>query len=206
MNIKTMTIIKHFIYGFVLLIAAIMMFSCNLEDFDLKKLTNKEDIIPEIFAPLAYGTFKVSDLVTATIPDGFQIPTGGIPLDSIKLFKTGTSFRNAAIDSVYLITNFTNDTPCDMEFDLSFIDMSTGLRLGQIFNSGMIPANTKDNRIQFPFGPVDQDNLMNSTSIKLDFKISSPAGNPVLFKAVKKTSFTIRISFYSPVNLRKLTY
>ncbi|MCX6236840.1 MAG: hypothetical protein NTY07_04640, partial [Bacteroidia bacterium] len=69
-----------------------------------------------------------------------------------------------------------------------------------------IPANTEDNLIQFPFGPVDQDNLMNSTAVKLNFKMSSPpAGSPILYKAVKNTAFTIRISFYSPVNLRKLT-
>ncbi|MCX6236839.1 MAG: hypothetical protein NTY07_04635, partial [Bacteroidia bacterium] len=124
-----MTIINRFITGIVFFFSAIMLFSCNLEDFNLKKLTNKEDIIPDVFAPLAYGTFKVSDLVTAAIPDGFPIPAAGMRLDSITLSKTGTSFRSAAIDSVYLITHFTNNTPCDMEFDLSFIDISTGLRI-----------------------------------------------------------------------------
>ena len=201
---KAMTIIRFSILGLALLIAAILLFSCNLEDFNLKKLTNKEDIIPDVYAPLAYGTFKVSDLVTSPGPgDNYQIPVSGVQLSPIILSKTGTSFRNAAIDSVYLITHYTNNTPCVMSFDFSFIN-STGLTIGKIFSSGVIPAGAVDFRIQFDLGPIDQDNLMNATDIKLSIKIASPAGSSILYKAAKNTLFTLNLSFYAPVNLRKL--
>jgi len=200
-----MTIIRFSILGFVLLIAVVLLFSCNLEDFNLKKLTNKEDIIPDVYAPLAYGTFKVSDLVTSPGPgDNYQIPVAGIPLSPIILSKVGTSFRSAAIDSVYLITHYTNNTPCDMAFDLSFFDSLTGLTIGNTFSSGVIPAGAVDFRIQFDLGPQDQDNLTNATAIKLSIKIASPAGSSILYKAAKNTLFTIDLSFYAPVNLRKL--
>lgn len=201
---KVMTISRFSGLGFALLIVAILLFSCNLEDFNLKKLTNKEDIIPKVYAPLAYGTFKVSDLVTSPPNDNSSIPAGpGLDLNSIILSKIGTSFRNAAIDSVYLITHFTNNTLCDMSFDFSFID-ATGLTIGKTFSSGVIPSDTIDFKIQFDLGPTDQDNLQSATDIKLSIKIASPAGKSILYKDAKNKSFTINLSFYAPVNLRKL--
>lgn len=200
-----MIIIKRFIPGVMLFFAAIMLFSCNLEDFNLKKLANPDDIIPEIFAPLAYGTFKAEDLVTATISNNFPIPVAGFPLDSVMLSKTGTSFRSSAIDSVYLIIHFTNNTLVDMEFNISFIDKLTGNKLGNSFTSEKIAPGAIDQKIEFKLDPVDQDNLMNSSDIRLGFTLSSPAGaNPILYKAVKKAPFTVKISFHAPVNLQKL--
>jgi hypothetical protein len=200
-----MTIIRFSILGFVLLVAAILLFSCNLEDFNLKKLTNKEDIIPDVFAPLAYGTFKVSDLTNPGPGDNFLIPAGGFPLNPpLLLNKTGTSFRSNAIDSVYLITHFTNDTPCDMSFDLSFFDSSKNLTIGKTFPSGVIPVGAKDFQIQFGLGPTDQDNLVNSSDLKISFSIASPSGSSILYKQIKNTFFTINLSFHAPVNLRKL--
>lgn len=200
-----MAIIKRFIPVFVLFFAAIMLFSCNLEDFNLKKLTNKDDIIPDVYTPLAYGTFKVSDFVSVPVPgDNSQIPNGGLSLEPVLLNKTGTLFRSAAIDSVYLITRFTNETPCDIEFELSFVDAS-GTLIGLPFPAGKIPAGAVDQKIQFPLGPIDQDNLQSATDIKLSFKVLSPdLANPILYKAIKKTLFTVKISFSAPVNLRKL--
>ena len=56
-----MQLIRRFISVVVLLFAAIMLFSCNLDDFNLNKLADPIDIVPDVYAPLAYGTFKVKD-------------------------------------------------------------------------------------------------------------------------------------------------
>ncbi len=189
----------------LLITTAIFLFSCNLEDFNLKKLADPVDIVPEVFAPLAYGTFKVEDLAPVPVPgDNIAIPVGGINLLPVILTKTGTSFRSAAVDSVYLITHFTNETPCDMEFELSFTD-AAGIRIGYPYPSGKISAGAIDQNIQFPLGPTDQDFLQTDTNIKLTFRISSPGvANPILYGAVKSKSFTVKISFYAPVKLVKL--
>ena len=200
-----MKAIKIYMSGLVLFLVTVMLFSCNLEDFDLKKLANPDDITPDIFAPLAYGTFKVSSLTNTPFLNSDQIPAGGLSLDPVNLNKTGTSFRSAAIDSVYLITYLTNDTPCNIEFDLSFVN-SFGTQLAAPFTSGIIPANTTDKRIQFDLGPVDQDNLQKASAIKLAFKISSPdPATPITYGAVKTKSFTVKISFHAPVDLTKLS-
>lgn len=199
-----MTTITRFISGVALFIAAIVLFSCNLDDFNLKKLANPTDIVPDVYAPLAYGTFKVDDLVTAPILDTTPIPVGGLVLDPLVVSKNGTSFRTAAIDSIYLVIHVTNDTPVETKFELSFFDSSAGVNLGIPFDSGTIPANAKDKRIQFNLGPSDQDNLMNSTDLKISFSLLSPAGSTILYKVVKSTSITVKIGFHAPVNLWKL--
>jgi len=195
-----------YISGLVLFVFVTTIFSCNLEDFNLDKLSEHHGVVPTLFAPICYGTFEVEDMITGPVADGFPIPSDSLPIVSISLKKTGANFRSNALDSVYLVTHFTNDTPVNIEFGLNFISASTGLPIGQTFHSGKIPAYAKDFRIQFNLGPVDQDNLMDSSDIKLSFNLSSPdAANPILYKEVKNTLFTIKISFYAPVYLWKIS-
>lgn len=191
--------------GIVLFILAVMLFSCNLEDFNMNKLADPVDIVPEVYAPLAYGTFKVDDLITAIIPDTFQIPLSGLALDLIAIDKTGTSFRNAAIDSIFLILHITNESPVDIQLTLGFLSSNTGPAIGKTFTSVPVPAGSKDYRIQFDLGPTDQDNLTNSTYIGLDITLISPISGTHTFGEVKSKSVTVKIAAYAPVHLWKLT-
>ena len=201
-----MKLIKGFIWGVAILFTVSLFFSCNLDDFNFKKLADTNDVVPEVFAPLAYGTFTVDDLVVSgSLSDNFPIPSTGLELDSVIVNKTGKSFRSTAIDSVYLVTHFTNNMPVDIEFNLSFIDTLTGNPLGKVFLSGVIPAGSTDQKILFSLGSVDQDNLAKASGISLNFKLSSPdATNPILYKAVKLKTFTLKISFYAPLNIQRL--
>ena len=71
--------------------------------------------------------------------------------------------------------------------------------------SGKIPPGAIDQKIEFPLGIDDQENLKKASDIILVFKISSPdVANPILYKAIKNTTFVVKISFYAPLNLRKL--
>lgn len=200
-----MKLLKHSISGFVLLFASIVLFSCNLEDFNLNKLSKTNNLIPDVFAPFAYGTFKVSDLAPTPAPlDNDQIPASGINLDPIIISKVGTSFSSVAIDSVYLITHFTNETLCDMEFELSFVTAS-GIQIGKSYNSGIITSGAKDFRIPFfDLGRVDQNNLAKATDIKLSFKLFPSILGNTTYGLVKSKQFSVKLSFYAPVDLQKL--
>ena len=172
----------------------------------MNKLADPVDIVPDVYAPLAYGTFNVKDLVTVPAPaDNMVLPAGGFPLIPLPVIKTGSSFSSAAIDSVYLITYITNNTPADMEFNLSFLGSATGAPIGKVFNSAKISGNPIESRTVFGLGPTDQSNLQNATYIKLDFKLTPPSPTPITYGDVKAKSFTIKISFYAPVHLWKLT-
>jgi len=200
-----MKLVRHSISVFVFLLASIILFSCHLEDFNLNKLAVPVDIVPEVYAPLAYGTFTVANLVPLPAPaNSTLIPSSGIELPLV-VSKSGTSFSSAAFDSVYLITHFSNNTPCEMEFELSFLSSANGPSIGKIFPSGKIPANTKDFAVVPFFGldRTDQDNLQKATFIKLDFRLF-PSATPSTYGVVKSTSFAFNISFHAPVSLHKL--
>lgn len=199
-----MKLVKHSISGFVLLFASIILFSCHLEDFNLNKLADPVDIIPDVYAPLAYGTFTVHNIIPdPTTPDLTLIPVNGLDLPLV-VSKSGTSFSSAAIDSIYLITHFSNNTPCKMEFELSFLSSPTGPSIGKIFSSGIIPANTKDFEVPpFELSKTDQDNLQASTFVKLNFKLY-PSSAASTYGDIKSASFSFKISFHAPVNLQKL--
>ena len=196
-----MTLINKFRSGVTIFLASIMLFSCNLEDFNLKKLVHPEDIVPVAYSPLVYGTFMVKDLVTTLIPSAFTIPATGMSLDSVLLDKTGVSFRSSKIDSIYLVTHFSNNTPADFKFNMSFTD-KTGLQIGNSFTIQKVLPDSIDQKTIFPLGLVDQDNLQYSTFIKLKFMVSSPAGVPLLtYGGIRSKIFSVKISFYAPVHL-----
>jgi len=197
--------IKRFILVISLFLTAISIISCNLEDFNLKKLATPNDIVPDLFAPLLYGTYEVKDLMAFPPPAFFAIQKGdSLMLDPLILDKTGTSFKIAGIDSLYLITHFKNNSVFDMEFLMSFVSPS-GATLGKPFFSGNIPAGVEKVPI-FAMGPADQNNLELASYIKLSFKLRLPqtALAPVTYGAIKSNSFSIDMSFYAPVNLRNL--
>ena len=185
-------------------IIATMFFSCNLDDFKLNELAKPVDIVPEVYAPIAYGTFRVKDMLVVPIPDTTPIPAGGLSLTPFIMGKTGINLYSIAVDSVYLQNHFTNDTPINMEFAYSFYDGTTGLPLGKTFSSGIIPPGVKDTLIQFKLGRVDQDNLLQASNIILTFRPSNVGTTSTLFGKVKNTYFSIKIAFYAPVHVWKL--
>ena len=199
--------IKRFICLISLFLTSIWLISCNLEDFNLKKLANPNDIVPNLFAPFLYGTYDVKDLNAFPPPANFQIQPGdSLILDPLVLDKKTTSFNIAGIDSIYLITHVTNNTVFDMEFIMSFVS-KTGATLGTPFFSGNIPKGAQDILLPlFPLGPTDQNNLELSSYIKLNFKLRLPADapSPVSYGSIKSNSFSINMSFNAPVNFRNL--
>jgi len=199
--------IKRFRLVISLFLTAISLISCNLEDFNLKKLANPNDIVPNLFAPFLYGTYDVKDLNAFPPPANFQIQPGdSLILDPLVLDKKTTSFNIAGIDSIYLITHVTNNTVFDMEFIMSFVS-KTGATLGVPFFSGIIPKGEPEYLIpKFPMGPSDQNNLENATYIKLSFKLRLPqnTSTPFTYGAISSNSFSFNMSFYAPVNFRNL--
>lgn len=200
-----MKINKRYLTGVLIFLAMLTQYACHLSDFDLNKLANQKDINPMISAPLAHGKFTVSKFVSTIIAPTDPIPTTGLPLDPLILNKTGLLFKTSAIDSVYLVTRVTTPPATEMEFDLRFFNTTTGATVGRIFNSAIIPADTTDFPVQFILNPTDQENLANATEMILNFRLLSPSGTTVLYKAVSNTSFEIKMSFYAPLNLWKLT-
>lgn len=196
---------KRYFTGILLFLVLLTQYACHLSDFDLSKLADSKNINPMISAPLAYGKFTINKFVSTTIAPTDPIPASGLSLDPIVLNKTGLSFKTSAIDSVYLVTRVTNPTPAEMKFDLSFFNSTTGTTVGRIFSSTTIPADTTDFPVQFILNPTDQESLANANEIILNFKLFPPSGSTILYKTLSTTTFEVKMSFYAPLNLWKLT-
>ncbi len=193
---------------------AVLFHACNLEDFDFDKLTDPDDLKPVVFAPLAYGTYSVNDLVTIPLPDTDPVTAPVLELDSIVYSLDGTTFRNAAVDSVYLIINLTNGTPMKFHYQFAFADSISGAILGQTFDSGVIQPGKTDatGTVTEPFatqnifklGADDLDNLDAADQFVLYTELEQPDSGTVTVKNLKDSEFKVQISFYAPVNLAKL--
>lgn len=186
-----------------LLLVPVMILSCHLEDFNMSKVVRPDDIIPRYTAPLAFGTFKVSDLSPALLLADFPIPAAGLTLKNIEISKAGTSFSSAAVDSAYLVTLFTNNTLCEVAYALSFIDSDSG-QTHKTFRAPNIPPMTKDFRVRFDLDREALNNLKLSTDVALTFTLLPPLSGILTFKEVKDKTFTMKIFFYAPTNLLKL--
>ncbi len=186
------------------LLMPVIFLSCNLEDFNLQKIARPDDIIPVYSAPIGFGTFKISDLAPASLPSTFLIPASGLTLQPVVISKSGTSFTSAAIDSAYLVTTFTNNTLCDIAFELSFISSSTGTHYDTFKAIPDIAAGSKERAVRFNLGPNDINALKRATDVELTFKLLPPSSGNLTYGVLKSDSFTVSIIFYAPVNILKL--
>jgi len=187
-----------------LLLVPVMILSCHLEDFNMSKVVRPDDIIPRYTAPLAFGTFKVSDLSPAPLIADIPIPAAGLTLKSVEISKAGTSFSSAAVDSAYLVTLFTNNTLCEVAYALSFINSASGQTFTTFRAVPNIPPMTKDFMVRFDLDKEALNNLKLSTDVALTFTLLPPSSGILTFKEVKDKTFTMKIFFYAPTNLLKL--
>jgi len=196
---------KRYFSGVVVLIAAITMFSCDSDHFDMTRLASAKDLNPIVSAPLGYGTFKIDELNTGLLVATTPIPATGMRLDSVMLNKTGLSFRSSAIDSVFVVTHFTNNTSVDIEYAISFVDRTTGSQLGTGSSPEIVPAGAVDHKMVFKLDLAGQNSLQSASDIRLDFRLIGPATTTINYGAVRLKTIAVKISFYAPVSLWKLT-
>jgi hypothetical protein len=198
----------------ILVLPAVLSWSCHLEDFNLDKLATPTDIKPMVYAPLAYGKYRVGDVLTTSYADNDTIKDPEIDLDPIIYDKTGVSLINNAIDSVYLIVNLTNGTPMKMQVLFKFIDLNSGAVYGKTFDSGIMQAGKMDaagrviepvtTRVEFPMDSNDLNNISSANGMEFNVKLFQPDNGVVIVKNLKESLFGVQISFRAPLSLWKL--
>jgi hypothetical protein len=163
---------------------------------------------------LAYGTYKVGDILTTNYADHDTIKDPVINLDPIIYNKTGVTFSNPAIDSVYMVVRFTNGTPMKMQVLFKFIDLNTGSAYGKTFDSGVMQPGKMDatgkviesvtTRVEFPMDSNDLNNFNQANGIEFVVMLFQPDIGFVIVKNLKESLFKVQISFRAPVSLWKL--
>lgn len=205
---------KIIIFSVTIFISVFLFWSCHLEDFNFDKLSTAKDIRPMVYAPLAYGTYKVGDYLTTGYSDNDTITDSETDLDPIIYDKTGITFTSNAIDSVYLIVNFTNGTPMKIEFQFEFTDLNSGSVYGKTFDSGVIQEGKTDAtgnviepvaaRIEFPMDSNDLNNATLANGMEFIVKLFQPDSGSVIVKNLKESLISVQISFRAPISLWKL--
>lgn len=185
--------------------------SCHLEDFNLDKLSVTSK--PTIYAPLAYGTFNVKDYLPFLGADDQVVYYPEIELTQLKWDKGETSFNSDAIDSTYLVVNYTNGTPMKMQVQFSFMNYSTGTVSGRTFDSGVIAAGTADASgkvtqpsfaaIKYLLDRNDLQIIETTDGVRCIVKLID-SGTPVTVRNLKESQIKIQINFKTNVLLGKL--
>jgi len=193
---------------------AIFSWSCHLEDFNLSKLAKANDIKPEVFAPLAYGTYTVGDHLTTPLLDTDTIKANETDLDLMIQDKTGVSLSSSAVDSAYLVVTYTNSTPMRMNVSFDFINLATGAVISKKYDSGLIESGNTDatgkvtqpvtTRIEFGMDSIDMKDITTADGIEYTVKLFLPAGGTVIVKNLKESQFKLQISLRAIVTLGKL--
>ena len=192
---------KKFLRGSLILIAMAVAFqSCNLDDFELDRLTDPTGLKPLVFAPLAYGTYPVSDFITLS-----GVPTNPVPasvvLNPIVYDVQSVRFYHAAVDSVDLIITFTNQMPVEVTYNMASTYM--GIQLGKIYSSGVIGAG-ETNVTTFKLGAADIQNIDDSDQLLFSALLTVPAGATVTEANLLSSDFKVQISVKGPVDLMKI--
>lgn len=201
-------------FGSTVVFTAILFFSCHLEDFNMDKLAVAKDIRPVFYAPLAYGSYKIGDHLTTPYLDNDTVKVTEIDIDRITYDKSGVSFKSNAIDSVYLVVNFTNGTPMKMQFLFDFINTGTGVVYGKIFDSGVMDAGKMDatgkviqpasTRIEFLMDSNDLNNITLANGMEFNVKLFLPDSGSVIVKNLKASLLKVEIAIRAPVSYWKL--
>jgi len=184
------------------LIIAILLNSCNLDDFDMNKLSFT-DMRPKVYTPLAYGTFNVSDYFSPIGSDADIINVAEIDLKAIDWDKGTLSFKTNALDSVFVVATITNNTPMKMRVRLDFMDYASKTIQGDPLESGEILPGTVLIDKKFPLDANDLSVIKNTDGLRCTVSLF-PSGNAVTVKDLKESKFSIQVNFQSRIIPDKL--
>jgi hypothetical protein len=202
----------------IAILLIILLSSCHLEDFKIDKLSVTSK--PAIYAPLAYGTFKVKDYLPYMGADDQVVYYPEIELTQFKWNKGEVSFSSDAIDSTYLIMTYTNGSPMKMQVQFTFIDYSTGTVSGRPFDSGILPSGTVTGAannagelvnvtkpsvttVKYLLDSNDLQTIKTTDGVKCIVKLID-SGNTVTVRNLKESEIKMQINFKTDVLLGKL--
>lgn len=190
-----------------LFIVAVVVWSCNLSDFQLDRLVQPDGLSPVVYRPFATGTYNVKDY--AVFPGAGNAP---VTLDSISFRQinypfNGMTLNTKGTDSMVVIVKTVNETPMKYSYSLSF--SGTTLRSSSI-RKYLTPAvinaqgdvmETVSDSLEFRLTPKDVINLGTTGQVDLQITLYQPDKGTVIASVLKASRISFRIGFRAPLNL-----
>jgi hypothetical protein len=191
---------------FLFLALPIFLFSaCHLDDFQFDKLTSPTGLTPDVYQPVASGTYLVKDF--SVVPGLGSTP---VLLDSISFAlvtynMTGLYINTSTIKTMQLIVKTVNETPMMLSYKLSFIGKvldSGKLRGASLTPQGAIISFSADSLV-FQLTTAEVENLSKSVAMNLSITMYQPfpVVGPVLANVLKNSRISVKIGFRSPLSL-----
>ena len=195
-------------YIFFTGLAALILVSCNLNEFHLNNYTRITGLDPMIYRPVATGTYSVKDYATFPQTGFAQVTEDSLNLMSIPIqyLFNGMNFNTTGSDSMWVIIKTVNETPMKYRYWLSFTPgrtmQSAILNAATVNAAGDVVAASNDS-IEYKLNKSDVVNLGKATRMDLAISLYKP-GTPVIANVLKSSQITFRIGFRAPINLFKL--
>ena len=197
-------------YRFISLLGtmAILLFSCNLSDFELNRFADPVGLNPIVYRPFSVGTYVVKDY--ATVPGFGNTPftNDSLNFNLIPYPLNGISFNTSGIDSMVVIVKTVNETPMKYRYKLSFAgtSMDSGNKLlsaATINLQGDVTEASHDS-LEYKLNSTDVANLAVANQINLSVTLYKPNEGTVFSNVLKNAQISFKIGFRAPVNLFKI--
>ena len=193
---------------FILPVAvAVALFSCNLSDFHLDKLSATVDLNPVVYRPFAHGTYLVNDYVTVPGIGSTPVTASQLNFKLISYSLDSLVLNTSGSDSMVVIVKTINETPMKFHYSLSFAgkSMDSGAKLlnAATMNSQGDVIDTHKDSLEFKLDTAAIRKL--STAIKIDLALSlyQPDKGTVLASVLRNSQISFFIGFRAPINLIK---
>ena len=191
---------RKLLYTFMAPVFLVLLFqACNLDDFELDRLTDPTDLKPELFAPIASGNYSVKNFVSLSGNSSAAVPAL-VALTPISYDINGIQFSDAAVDSVTLLVTMNNQTP--MELSYTITSTYLGLQMGKSYTSGVIAPGAKVTN-EFGLSRTDMENIDLSTRLLISALLAVPSGGTVTEQQLLNSDFGIQVSLKGRFDLIK---
>lgn len=186
-----------------------LLFSCDLSDFELDKLTEPSGLDPVVYLPFSSGSYAVNDYVTP-FPWTGSTPVTSDPLNfnPIPYPLNGLTFNTSGIDSMVIIVKTVNETPMKYSYSLSFNGTTkdsgaTWLAEAATDTQGNVTTASRDS-LEFKLNAAEVNNLATAPQVDMTVTLHQPGTAPVVANALKFSQISFKIGFRAPVNLFKI--
>lgn len=193
----------------ILGVSLALLFSCDLSDFELDRLTEPSGLDPVLYLPLSSGSYTVEDYVnpfpwTGTTP----VTEDPLNFNPIPYPLNGLTFNTSGIDSMIVIVKTVNQTPMKYSYSLSFNGTTIGpgttlLNEAATDAQGNVTAASRDS-LEFKLNNADIRNLATASQVDMTVTLHQPGTAPVVANALRFSQISFKIGFRAPVNLFKL--
>lgn len=185
-----------------------LLYSCNLSDFETDRLIEPTDLKPLIYLPVSYATYPIKDFATVTQTGNTIVTQPQINFNKfpIPYDLKGLSFSSQAMDTMVIIVKTVNETPMKLQYKLTFPGtmMDSGILQSAKLNSNGDVLEAARDSIEFGLSAAEVKILGTAPIMDLYISLFQPDTGDVIANVLKSSQVSFKIGVRVPINLVKI--